>query len=381
MHIRQSTLLELPASAAALSELAAIEPHLVLAFAPDTALARPGFARELQHAFPTAQLVGCSSAGEIGNHGVTSGAVVLTALHFRRPNFHVAQVALTSMAGSHAAGAALGRALARPDLKAVLLFCPGVGINGSALLQGLASAVGPQVLLSGGLAGDDGKFTQTWTLCDGVADSQAVVGIGLFGEHWRISHGSFGGWQPFGPARRVTRCEGNVLFELDGQPALDVYRRYLGEYAAGLPATGLLFPFSMLGEDRNEVGLIRTILGLDEAANSLTLAGEIIPNGYLRLMHASNDALVDGAETAAHAAFEPHADEGRGLALLVSCVGRKLVMGGRVEEEIEAVSQVFGSRAQLAGFYSNGEISPTQGAMSCALHNQTMTITFLNERA
>jgi hypothetical protein len=202
----------------------------------------------------------------------------------------------------------------------------------------------------------------------------------LYGESLSLGHGSFGGWSPFGPARKVTRCENNVLFELDGEPALGVYKRYLGEHAKDLPASGLLFPFAMLGSDHSEVGLIRTILAVNEVDGSLTLAGDIDPDGYLRLMHASTDALVEGAEAAAQAAKTMFEGDGHGLALLVSCVGRKLVMGGRVDEEVEAVGDVFGQGAVLAGFYSNGEISPFTGEVACKLHNQTMTITYLSEK-
>jgi hypothetical protein len=172
-----------------------------------------------------------------------------------------------------------------------------------------------------------------------------------------------------------------VLYELDGEPALAVYKRYLGEHAKGLPASGLLFPFAMLGDDHSASGLIRTILGVDEAAGSLTLAGDIEANGYLKLMHSNTDALVDGAEAAAQAAQAMLTPKGTGLALLVSCVGRKLVMGGRVDEEVEAVGDVFGLGATLTGFYSYGEISPSEGLSECKLHNQTMTITYLSEVA
>jgi hypothetical protein len=211
-----------------------------------------------------------------------------------------------------------------------------------------------------------------------VADDK-VVAVGLCGEHLRFGHGSFGGWEPFGPARRVTRCDGNVLYELDGEPALEIYKRYLGDHAKDLPASGLLFPFAMLGEDHNAIGLIRTILGVDEAGGSLTLAGEINPDGYLKLMHASTDKLVNGAESAAQAAAAMFASAGDSVAILVSCVGRKLVMGNRVDEEVEAVSDVVGKKAVLTGFYSYGEISPFTPGSSCKLHNQTMTITCLGE--
>ena len=170
-----------------------------------------------------------------------------------------------------------------------------------------------------------------------------------------------------------------MLYELDGEPALEVYKRYLGDYASDLSASGLLFPFAMLGEDHREIGLIRTILGVDENDGSLVLAGDVRENGDLRLMHASTNALIEGAEAAARAARDMFSAPRPGVAILVSCVGRKLVMGGRIDDEVEAVAGVFDSGATLAGFYSNCEISPFVGSPACELHNQTMTITYLYE--
>ena len=200
---------------------------------------------------------------------------------------------------SFAAGERLGRQIAAVNLKSVLIFGPGVQINGSALVDGMSSVIGTDVPITGGLAGDGGAFRQTFTLgSEGVTDN-AVVGVGLCGDALRFGHGSFGGWEAFGPARKVTRCAGNILYELDGEPALAVCKRYLGDHARDLPASGLLFPFAMLGEDHNALGLIRTILAVDETSGSLTLAGEINADGYLKLMHASTDKLVSGAEAAA----------------------------------------------------------------------------------
>lgn len=174
---------------------------------------------------------------------------------------------------------------------------------------------------------------------DDVA-SDAIVGVGFYGPSVRFAHG-YGGWEPFGPPRRITRAEGNVLYELDGAPALDLYKRYLGEWAQDLPASGLMFPFDLLDDTRSDLGLIRTILGVDEASKSLTLAGDLVDGGYLRLMHASVDRLVAGAETA-DAARATGPRDGDALAILVSCIGRHLTMGDRVEEEVEAVSATLG---------------------------------------
>jgi len=380
MKIRQVTL-QGKFPAADLADLAAIAPQLVFVFGSVSPFTASGLHERLKQGLPAAALVGCTTAGEIGDGGVTDGKLVLSALHFDHPDFKVVVTTLGGMDDSAAAGARLARQLAGDGLHDVLVLGQGVDINGSALIEGFQQVLPSNVVLSGGLAGDGGAFTQTFTLSDaGISDRQ-LVAIGFFGAHTRVSHGSFHGWQPFGPARKVTRSAGNVLYELDSEPALDVYKRYLGEYAKDLPGSGLLFPFEMLGEDHGTVGLIRTILAIDEAAGSLILAGDIIEHGYLKLMHASTDSLVDGAQTAAERCLDTAATSGESLALLVSCVGRKLVMGGRVDEEVEAVADVFGKKAHVTGFYSNGEISPLPNGLDCRLHNQTMTITHLSEAA
>lgn len=356
-----------------------INPQLVLVFGSVDALKKG--AEPIAKAFPGAQRMGCSTAGEISHSGVSDASLVVTALHFDKAQVQQCSTELSGMEDSHAAGVRLAKGLAQQGLRAVLIFGQGVQINGSAVLAGMVEVLGGQIPITGGLAGDGGAFLQTWVLDNQGISANRLTCVGLYGEGLAFSHGSYGGWSPFGPARKVTRSVNNVLFELDGEPALEVYKRYLGEHAAGLPASGLLFPFAMLGKDHNDIGLIRTILGVDEAAGSLTLAGDIDPDGYLKLMHASTDALVDGAQTAAEAALESQKTPGESLALLVSCVGRKLVMGGRVEEEVEAVADVFGKSATLAGFYSYGEISPFSHSVDCKLHNQTMTITYLSETA
>lgn len=362
-----------------LAPLLQLPAQLVLAFGSVAML--NAWAQTLAQAFGSTHLAGCSTAGEISGRGVGDDSLVLTALAFDTSQVQQVSTELRSMDDSQAAGRRLAQGLAPQGLRAILIFGQGVQINGSAVLAGMVEVVGSQVPIAGGLAGDGGAFTQTWVLDDQGVSTTRLVCIGLYGADLRLSHGSYGGWSPFGPARKVTRSDNNVLYELDGESALAVYKRYLGDHAADLPASGLLFPFAMLGQEHNELGLIRTILGVDEESGSLTLAGDIDAQGYLRLMHASTDALVGGAETAAELARQTHAGQPQGLALLVSCVGRKLVMGGRVDEEVEAVAGVFGEGTTLAGFYSNGEISPSGQAAECKLHNQTMTISYLTEVA
>ena len=379
MQVRQIVLKTVAGADTSLAALAGIKPQLVTVFGAVPFFTDKAFQAALRAALPDAAIIGCSTAGEISNGGVADGSCVITAVNFSGTRIRTATSPLRGMADSLAAGARIGGELAAIDLRALMVFGPGVQINGSALVDGIASKVG-MTTITGGLAGDGGAFAQTWTLGQAGVGDNAIVAVGLYGDALDFAHGSFGGWEPFGPARKVTRCDGNVLYELDGEPALEVYKRYLGDHAKGLPASGLLFPFAMVGEDHNAIGLIRTILGVDEANGSLTLAGAINPDGYLKLMHASTDRLVNGAESAAEAAQKMHQSSGDSLAILVSCVGRKLVMGDRVDEEVEAVAEVFGNKATLTGFYSYGEISPFAPGSACHLHNQTMTITWLGEK-
>jgi hypothetical protein len=378
MQIAQQQIQSINELHPALGRFANHQPDWVLVFSGLALLENPVFYAQLRLAFPETVLLGCSTAGEISGAGVNDHSAIITTVSWRFGKPCLASTTLTDMEDSSAAGQRLGQQLSGQDLSAVLLLGQGVNINGSALIDGLASQLAAGVPIIGGLAGDGGAFTRTCVLGnDGVSD-RLVVALGL-PKGLAVGHGSFGGWKPFGPARKVTRSAGNILYELDGESALAVYKRYLGDYSAQLPASGLLFPFEMLGLDHSDMGLVRTILGVDEAEGALILAGDIMPEGYLRLMHASNDDLIEGAEAAAHAAHEMLQDTAQSLAILVSCVGRKLVMGARIDEEVEAVAELLGQGAILTGFYSYGEISPFVNSLDCKLHNQTMTISILRE--
>lgn len=357
-------------------------PDLVLVFGSPRAFHQETFPSLLQEAFPTTIRMGCSTAGEIVREGVKEGHVVLTALKLQRPALRAASTPLHGMADSLQAGSRLGEQLRKPldglPLRGVMLLGHGVRVNGSALIHGVVEATRNKPHVFGALAGDDGAFERTFTLYGGTVSDTDVVALGFYGDGVELRTGSAGGWMPFGPVRRITRARNNLLHELDGEPALEVYRRYLGDWAKDLPGSGLLFPISLLEDAQHETGLIRTLLGIDEAGGSLILAGDVPENSLARLMHADTGSLLEGASQAARAAMGSGGPAD--LALLFSCVGRKLVMGGRVDQEVEAVTEVLNAGTIVAGFYSNGEIGPRSARSEPRLHNQTMTVTLLTER-
>jgi hypothetical protein len=259
----------------------------------------------------------------------------------------------------------------------VLVISDGQNVNGSELVAGLTKHLPQKVTLTGGLAGDGDRFQETLVLWDGPPESDRIAVLGLYGDRIKVGFGSLGGWDAFGPERLVTRSEGNILYELDGQPALALYKKYLGEYASDLPASGLLFPLGL--RNAAEESIVRTILGVNEAEHSLTFAGDMPQGVHARFMKANFDRLIDGAVGAAQTSYTAIGSTPPELALLISCVGRKLVLKQRIEEEVEGVREVLGQNTVLAGFYSYGEISPFTPSAKCELHNQTMTITTLSE--
>lgn len=348
---------------------------LVLAFGSNFTL--PAACGKLRAEYPSAYIIGCSTAGEIHGPRISSDGVSVTALDFEKTRLKSARAQIKGREGSFAAGRALAEELRSDDLAHVLVLSDGLNINGTELTRGLAESLPETVSVTGGLSADDDRFGQTLVMLDDAPTSNMAAAIGFYGRDLKIGFGSVGGWEPFGTERLVTKSRGNVLYELDGRSALELYEKYLGEYATGLPATGLLFPLSIRTDDPTR-GLVRTILRIDRNEQSMTFAGDIPEGAYGRLMKASNDRLVQGAGMAADACIT-----GMGMppqfALLISCVGRRLLLKQRAEEELEAVRDALGAEAALAGFYSYGEIAPLGEGERPELHNQTMTVTGFSE--
>lgn len=351
--------------------------QVVLLFGAKSILAQPEPLAALHKDYPKAHFIGGSTAGEIAGTHVQDGTLVATAVQFQSSRVEEVAIDLRPGEESAAAGRRLAQAIPKEDLRHVFVLSDGQHVNGSELVHGISAHLPDGVAITGGLAGDGADFHSTLTVSDAGAKEDRLVALGLYGKHLRVGYGSLGGWDPFGPQRVVTRSQGNVVYELDGQPALALYKRYLGEHAAGLPATGLLFPLAVQAKGGRE--LTRTILAANEADQSLTFAGDVPQGSVARLMKANFDRLVDGAHGAAVGSRSAMQGGLAELAILISCVGRKLVLQQRTEEEVEAVQEVLGPQATLAGFYSYGEISPAAPDAACDLHNQTMTITTLCE--
>ena len=352
------------------------DAHLVIYFAAPSALATVDVFAVLAAMCPRAHVVGCSTGGEIAGCDVADGSVAAVAVTFAGASVNLASRPIDGPAESQEVGAALAALLPADGLRGVFVLADGMRTNGTALVAGLRQVLPAPVLLTGGLAGDGPDFKRTLVGADCPPREGLVAAVGFYGAGLRLGWGSFGGWERFGPERLINRSEANILYELDGEPALDLYKRYLGNEATNLPGSALLFPLTVRRADETMNAVVRTIVGIDEDSHSMIFAGDV-PQGYVaQLMRGHFDSLVDGASQAGVRARQPEGDH---LALLVSCIGRKLLMGQRVADEVEAAAGALGKGAHSIGFYSYGEIAPHGDSGRCELHNQTMTITTIGE--
>tara|TARA_R110002167_G_scaffold266029_6_gene472761 strand:+ start:3466 stop:4599 length:1134 start_codon:yes stop_codon:yes gene_type:complete len=333
---------------------------------------------DIRQLFPGGHVVFGTTSGEILGQSVADGSVVLTAIEFERSSFLISN---ENMADHNHSSGQLGKTLvgnlANENLKHIFVVSEGSTVNGSTLIKGMEAVLDTNVTISGGLCGDDARFERTLASYNSNPREGEVIAIGLYGGTMEVSCANYGGWTAFGPMRTITKSIDNVLYELDGKPALDLYKSYLGAKANELPQAALLYPLNV-SEPGSNVEIVRTILNIDEMENSMILAGDVPEGSKVQLMMSTVDNIAEGASKAATFGMKNRVKSPE-LAILVSCVGRKLVMDQRTEEEVEGVIETIGAQAKVIGFYSYGEIAPFAGQHSSKLHNQTMTLTLLSE--
>ena len=354
-------------------------PQIVLAFGNRNVISDESVYQQLKTKYPTADIVIGSTSGEISDTNVLDNTIVVTVLEFEHTLTKTCSVNIADFDDSLTAAKSIVESLCAEDLNHVFVIADGQLINGSQLALGLNQFKCDKVSATGGLAGDGYDFNKTCVGLNTIPSEGNIAAIGFYGDRLKIGFGSKGGWDTFGPERVVTRSHGNVLFELDGKSALELYKEYLGEAAKDLPGSALYYPLSikMKGTDQ---AIVRTILSVDEGDQSMTFAGDIPQDAIAQLMRHNMDKLIDGAEKAAQTSMESLANtEKPDLAILVSCVGRKIVMGQNIDEEVEVIRELVGDNTAITGFYSYGEIAPFQHLSRCELHNQTMTITTFSE--
>lgn len=366
-----------------LKDLPAASPlptaSLVLVFGSVKRFGEAKLQTVLKARYPTAQIIGCSTSGEITAAGVFDDSLQITAILWEKTVQRVTHTKMSGMQNSFETAAGLAKQLKSDTLKAVLVYSDGLNVNGSELLEGFKSVLG-EVPVMGGMAGDGFGFSKTVQLFNETISDGLVIAVGLYGNSLIAATGVGRGWKPYGPPRKVTKSDKNVVLELDGKPALPLYKMYIGDHSSkGLPGSGLKFPFAVIEEGKRDIEKIRTLLAINNDTNSLTFAGNVAEGETVRFCQSTHDRLVEGAGDAAHLVADHASTNQAGLAVCVSCVGRKGVMAEQVIDEVKLVQQILGTQTALTGFYSYGEFAPRPDTADSVLHNQTMTIGYLSE--
>lgn len=354
--------------------------QLVIVFGAKEQLRDKGRYQEIRDMFPDGFTVFCTTAGEIINTKVYDDTICITAIEFGSSHVESYQTTVERAEDSIPFGQQLGEKLTKDGLKHVMIFMDGQIVNADDIMHGIQSALPESVAVTGGLAGGGLTFAETFVGLNEFPEKNKVIVIGFYGENLAIGHGSVGGWDAFGVSRLVTKSTGNIVYELDHRPILDVYREYLGDQAKDLPVSGLFFPLHVKLPNSDNL-VVRTMMGINEADKSARFAGNIPEGSYAQLMKANINRLIEGAQDAARMGLALLPDHEAQLAILINCFGRRLVFKQRTEEEVEEVCSIFGNDCFTTGFYSYGEITPDSAiTYKCQLQNQTMTITTLNEK-
>jgi hypothetical protein len=360
------------------SDLNPLYCQLVLVFGSSELLMNPDHTQFLKGTYPNADLVFASTAGEIIHDGVYDNSIVATAVELEKSTLKCVTTNISKHQDSFTAGLFLKNQLASESLSGIFIISDGLMVEGNELVRGFNQDNVRHIPITGGLAGDAARFQKTYTALNDTPGQGNIIAIGFYGEHIHIGHGSLGGWDEFGYERRITSSDKNVLFEVDNEKALDLYKRYLGEFAAELPGSALMFPLSMKAPDADKY-LIRTILAVDDNEKSMLFAGNMPEGSTVRLMRGDIQKLVRASAKAAADSVESLKNHKPQLILLLSCVGRKIIMDKKVEEEVLAAEEVLDENCAVSGFYTYGGLSPFGVGTPCELHNQTMTITAFSE--
>ena len=362
--------------------------QLVLVFGALSLIKNPGLLGQVKSMYPDAILLGCSTAGSIHGSQVLDDSLCITAVQFEKSRVKGASIKLEEAEDSLSAGEQLAQRIpaslpgevpgAEDKLVHVLILSKGISINGSELLRGLTNQLPESVTVTGGMSSDSPNSRDTYVFLDSEPDRDTVAIVGLYGSHLDISYCSRGGWDQFGPERRITHSKGNILYEFDGQPALALYKKYLGDLASDLPASGLQFPIGIHTDDDEPI-IVRSLHAINEMDQSVSYAGDIPEGAKARLMKANIERLIAASSEAAKICLENCNGIAPQLAFIVNCCGRMFMLRQRTEEEVEGVAEIFGDSTVMTGFYSNGEFSPYDIGYKCSLHNETMTITTISE--
>jgi len=354
-----------------------LAPQIVFLFGDNKTIREQDAIGFVRRQYPQARIFGGTSAYEINHLGVFDNSVVATAVEFNSVKLQFAKASLTMHTSREAAEALSAQIADKTDIGHLFVLCEGLDVNGGRIVDEL-NRFFPGVSISGGMAADKNTVLPNYLILDDQMSDRSVIAV-AFGKSLKAGYASNGGWDSFGVDRQISRSEGKYVYEVDGQPALSLYKKYLGDEARDLPNSGHYFPVS-LKESLTSEGVVRSVIQIDEKNDALIFSSDMPQGWYFRLMRANYQHLMQAVSRSAEQSIVGIDTAKKFLALIVSCVGRQIVLKQRVHDAINEASDILGNNKIVCGFYSLGEICPLSlQDKQTYYHNQTMTITTLSE--
>lgn len=349
--------------------------QLVLVFGSLTLLSSVGFYEEIRNNYPKAQILMNSASAEIIDTQVNNETISLTAIRFDKTTFKTVSININEFQDSEEIGKSIADKFEKDQLTNILIFADGKSIDGTQFSKGIEKYISPEVIISGGLAGDQNNYPKTLLGLNEQPCEGKIIAVGFYGKHLTVSHEGNNGWEAFGEALQITKSNQHTILEINNEPALKIYNQYLDKNITAIHGQNLLFPISLFTDQHSTI--IRRINAIHEDEKSITFDG-IVPEGsYIKMMKANFETLINATTKAAKSCVQKISNPD--LAIVISNVGRKILLNRRTEEEVEVLREMFGEATAITGFYSTGEISYIKGTSNSALYNQTMTITTMCE--
>jgi hypothetical protein len=322
-------------------------------------------------AWPAIELIGCTTDGELSSRlGFRQDSVVLVLLGSDRIEF---AAGVGRHLGDDVAGAcerAVAGARDRVDhAPTICLALPeSLTASGQAVVEALSHALGGDVPVFGATSGDGYELTKTHQFCGREVLSDSVPVLLLSGP-LVYSAAVESGWEPLGDPGVVTSSEYTTVHEIDGRPAMEFFRRFLGPEGAPTPE----FPLAILDE-HGAVECLRTALSEhQDETGSITFLSEVREGATVQITTADRAAIIAGCSASVEKAFAdyPHGRSPE-LAMVFSCCCRRLLLGTRTKEEMAIVESVLGTDLPVIGFYGYGEIGPPDSSDCVSkYHNET----------
>lgn len=338
-------------------------------------------------------MVGGTTAGEISTSGFTTQSVVIMALSSPGLEFSTG-IGLHMSKDERNCSAALAKKILKEssmtNVLSLLIFPNGMGGDGIKVIEGFHQVLGTEIEIVGGYLGDDERFENTFQYYNGKVYKDAIPALLISGEKgFETGIGVRSGFESIGNRLYCTDSEGNIVKKFDDERALDLYKEFLGEERSKrLPGICLEYPFGLIDEKVSIAGKeyfqLRCGLNVDHKNGTITLAASIPKGSAITLTTASRGEIINGAKLAARQAREALKGAVPQAILMFSCVGRKLVLGRRTQEEVDAVRKILGENVPIMGFYTYGEIGPIdklrEELAAAKFHNETVVLWVLGEK-